>query len=162
MAGTRSLQQMAEGRLIGQLTDAATGYQASANFSCGGSFPIDIRSMTGYGDFTSTKTPIMSPPVITRWDAPSGEVSGRITFPVPEGKHEVLEELVKDCQLATFGYGGENILDDSIRSAGKLESSEFSTSFNPYNYGIVDAFAQALLSGIARREVSGESTNEQH
>jgi hypothetical protein len=156
MAGTRSLQQMAEGRLIGQLTDAATGYQASANFSYGGSFPIDIRSMTGYGDFTSTKTPIMSPPVITRWDAPSGEVSGRITFPVPR------ESMKSSKNLLRIANCGEDILDDSIRSAGKRESSEFSTSFNPYNYGIVDAFAQALLSGIARREVSGESTNEQH
>jgi hypothetical protein len=117
MAGTRSLQQMAEGRLIGQLTDAVIGYQATANFFCDGLVPIDIRSTTRYGDFTSTKTPIMSPPVITRWDA-KRDLSSKITFPVPEGKQEVLEELANDCQPATFGYGGENILDDCARSAG--------------------------------------------
>jgi hypothetical protein len=44
---------MAEGRLIAQLTDAVTGYQATANFSCGGSLPIDVRNATLYGDFTS-------------------------------------------------------------------------------------------------------------
>ena len=124
---------MAEGRLIGQLTDAVTGYHATAKFSCGGSVPIDIRSTTRYRDFTSTKTPITSPPVIIRWHAPSGDVSGKITFPVPKGKQEVLEELVKDCQPATYGCGGEDILDDRIRSSGKPESSEFSTNFNPYD-----------------------------
>jgi hypothetical protein len=162
MAGTCSLQQVAEGRLIGRLTDAVTGYQATACFSYGGLVPIEIRSTTCYGDFTSTKTPITSPPVIIRWDAPSGDVYGKITFPVPEGKQKVLEELAKDCQPATFGYGSEHILDDRIRSAGKLESSEFSTNFNPYAYGIVDAVAQALLPGIAMTELSGENTNEQH
>lgn len=162
MAGTRSLQQIVEGRLLGQLTDAVTGYQATANFSCSGLVPIDVRSTTRYGDFTSTKTPITSPPVTLRWDAPTGDVSGKITFPVPDGKQKILEQLVKDCQPATFGYGGENILDHRIRSAGKLEASEFSTSFNPYDYGIVDAIAQALLPGIARPQLSGENTNEQH
>jgi hypothetical protein len=162
MSGSRSLQQVAERQLFSRLTDAVTGYQATANFSFGGSIPIDIRSTTRYGDFTSTKTAITSPPVIVRWDAPNGDLSGKITFPVPSEKASVLEGLVKDCQPATFGYGGENVLDERIRKAGKLEASEFSTSFNPYDYGIVDAVSQALLPGIARPKLEGGNTNEEN
>jgi hypothetical protein len=60
------------------------------------------------------------------------DLSGKITFSVPEGKQEVLEELANDYQPATFGYGSEGILDDRIRSSGKPESSEYSMNFNPY------------------------------
>ena len=56
MSGPRSLQATAHERLLDQLTEAVTGYQATANFSWGGSVPVDVRSTARYGDFTSTKT----------------------------------------------------------------------------------------------------------
>jgi hypothetical protein len=99
MAGTRSLQQMAEGRLIGQLTDAVIRYQATASFSCDGFVPIDIRSTTLYGDFTSTKTPIMSPPVITRWDAPSGTYPARSHFLFPKESRKFSNNLLMTANL---------------------------------------------------------------
>lgn len=44
-----------------------------------------------------------------------------------------------------------------------MEASEFSTSFCPYDYGIVDAVAQALLPGIARPDVlTGENSSPEH
>ncbi|TVY39200.1 hypothetical protein LSUB1_G003079 [Lachnellula subtilissima] len=152
MSGAKSLLEAAEDKVIEQLSDAIRGYNSTAAFSCGGTVPIDIRSTTRYGDFTSAKIPITSPPVTIRWDDQAGDVAGKIQFPVPSGKEDVLEKLVKSCQPATFGFGGGNVLDERIRKAGKLEASEFSTSFNPYDYGIVDAVAQALLPGIARPE----------
>ena len=54
------------------------------------------------------------------------------------------------------------MLDESIRKAGKLEASDFSTSFNPYDYGIVNAAAQALLPGIVRPKLERENTSEEH
>ena len=36
MPGPRSLQHIAGEQLINRLTDAVSGYQATANFSCGG------------------------------------------------------------------------------------------------------------------------------
>jgi hypothetical protein len=196
MAAVRSLQAMAEEKLLNQLSEAVEGYEATANFSCGGSVPVDVRSTTRYGDFTSRKTPVWPSqaapicltsrlaiislkqtsrvnvecrshlhltPVIVRWDSLNGDVSGKISFPVATGKEASLQQLVKDCQPATFGFGGENVLDEEIRKAGKLEATEFSTSFSPYDYGIVDAVAQALLPGIARPEVlTGENTSEEH
>jgi hypothetical protein len=145
MSTVRSLQAVAEDRLIGQLTDAVNGYEATANFSCGGSVPIDIRSTTRYGDFTSSKTPITSPPVIVRWDSVGGDVSGKLSFPVAPEKKQNLQRLVEDCQPATFGLDGENVYDERIRKAGKLEATEFSTSFSPYDYGIVDAVVSHSL-----------------
>lgn len=99
MAGTRSLQQMAEGRLIGQLTDAVIGYQATDNFSCDRFVPIDIRSTTRYRDFTSTKTPITSPPVIIRWGAPRGTYPARSHFLFPKESRKFSKNLLMTTNL---------------------------------------------------------------
>ncbi|TVY47844.1 hypothetical protein LOCC1_G002936 [Lachnellula occidentalis] len=165
MPGAKSLLETAEDKVMQQLSKAIEGYNSTAAFSCGGTVPIDIRSTTRYGDFTSAKTPITSPPVTIRWDDQNGNVTGKIQFPVLPGKEAALEKLVKSCQPATFGFGGGNVLDEKIRKAGKLDVSEFSTSFNPYDYGVVDAVAQALLPGIARPEgvdKVGNGANSQH
>jgi len=90
---------MAEGRLIGQLTDAVIGYQATDNFSCDGFVPIDICSTTRYGDFTSTKTPITSPPVIIRWDAPSGTYPARSHFLFPKESRKFSKNLLMTSNL---------------------------------------------------------------
>ena len=66
-----------------------------------------------------------------------------------DGKEKVLQ-LVKDCQPTTFGFGGEDVLDEKTRKAGKLEVRQFSMSFNPYDFSIVDTVAQSLLLGIVR------------
>lgn len=150
MSGVRSLQTVAENALIDQLIDDVHGYQAKANFSCGGSVPVDIRSTTRYGNFGSTRTPITSPPVTVRWDAKDGEVSGKLSFPMASAEDPKLQQLLKDCRPATSGHGGENIDDENVQKAAKLEATEFSTTFNPNDCGIVDAVAQALLPGIAR------------
>lgn len=90
-------------------------------------------------------------------------MSGKISFPGETEKKTSLQQLVQDCKPATFGFGGQNVLDEEIRKAGKLEATEFSTSFNPYDYGIVDAVAQALLPGIARPDVlTGDNTSPEH
>ncbi|KAH6680481.1 hypothetical protein B0J14DRAFT_648860 [Halenospora varia] len=164
-SGSKSLAAIAEEHLMTQLEDAVAGYNAAANFCCGGSIPIAAPNSTAsrrYGDFTSTLSPITSPPVIIRWDDKNGDLGGKISFPVPEGKESVLEKLVKDCNPATFGYGGENVLDEKIRKAGVLEATEFSTNFNPYDYGMVDAVAKALLPGIARPNEEGKDGSEEN
>jgi hypothetical protein len=53
-----------------------------------------------------------------------------------------LDELVQDCRR-----DGENVFDENIRKAGVLDAASFSTYFNPYDFGIVDAVAQELLPG---------------
>jgi hypothetical protein len=74
----------------------------------------------------------------------------KITFPISNSKEEVLEQLVKDYKPALFRLGGKDILDETIRKIGKLESSEFLTSFNPCDFSIMDAIVQAFLPSIVR------------
>jgi hypothetical protein len=54
--------------------------------------------------------------------------------------------LVGDCQPATFGRGQQDILDESYRKAGKLDPTQFSTNFCPYEAGIIDAVTTMLLN----------------
>jgi hypothetical protein len=77
---------------------------------------------------------------------------------VSNGKEEVLEQPVKDCKPPTFGLDGKDVLDETIRKADKLKSSGFSTSFNPDDFGIVDAIVQALLPSIVRPEGKASHT----
>ena len=78
------------------------------------------------------------------------------------GSKEKVLQLVKDCQPATFGFGGEDVFDEKIRKAGKLEAGQFSTSFNPYDFGIVDTVAQALLPGIIRPAFQDKNISTEH
>lgn len=73
-----------------------------------------------------------------------------------------LEGLLKACAPATFGKKGDEVLDESYRKAVKLDSNQFSTSFNPYEVGIIDAIAQSLLPGIVRPFSDGNSKHEEH
>jgi hypothetical protein len=61
---------------------------------------------------------------------------------VRDSKEKVLQQLVEYCQPATFGLESKDVLNEKIRKAGKLEASQFSTSFNPYDFGIVDTGAR--------------------
>ena len=63
---------------------------------------------------------------------------------------------MRDCAPATFGVGGEEVLDETYRKAVKLDARQFPTSFNPYDVGIVDAISQVLLPGIAEPFADGK------
>jgi hypothetical protein len=104
-----------------------------------------------YGDFTSTKAPVPCSSIVIRWK--KGGLSKNTTFDsrsINRPWENTLQELVQDCEPATFGFDGKDVLDEKIRKAGKLEACDFSTNFNPYDYGIVDAVSQELLPGIMR------------
>lgn len=61
-----------------------------------------------------------------------------------DGPSGDFEHLLQACQPASFGRGGEAVLDDKYRKAGKLDRSEFATNFCPYESGIVDVVTQLL------------------
>ncbi|ERF68495.1 hypothetical protein EPUS_05634 [Endocarpon pusillum Z07020] len=137
-------------RLLAQLDKAMTHYQLTNSFSCGGS--LEVRLGTHYSDFTITKKPVMCFRPIVFWC--KGSVSKHTTidcsWTTSRNWENSLDELVQDCSPATFGCDGENIFDEKIRKAGVLDAASFSTNFNPYDFGIVDAVAQELLPGLAR------------
>ena len=57
----------------------------------------------------------------------------------------MFKQLLKDCQPASFGRGGEDVMDETYRKARKLDEAAFCTNFDPYALGIVETAAQALV-----------------
>lgn len=90
-----------------------------------------------------------SSPVILRWDSSNdSNLTSKLVFPLEPNTSGNLEQLVKDCQPATFGYKGKDIYDETYRKASKLDASAFSSTLNPYELGIIDAIAQVLLPSV--------------
>ncbi len=92
-----------------------------------------------------------------------GKAIRKITLPIESRTRgtAAIEELLKTCTPATFGKKGKEVLDASYRKAIKLDSDQFSTTFNPYEVGIIDAISQSLLPGIARPFSQGASQYEE-
>jgi len=65
-----------------------------------------------------------------------------------------LLKLIQDCQPASFGYKGEDVLDTSYRKATKMDRSAFSVDFCPYELGIVDTITQVLLPNAAEGRIA--------
>lgn len=137
------LEQISEGRGLELLSSAVQGEQATATFACGGSIKIG-------DDNTSTDKDgqLLSPPVVLRWDNCDKTATHRVQLPHPRGQGQELDRLVRGCQPATFGLNGADVLDESYRKASKLDNTDFSTNFNPYDYGIVDTIAQILFPSM--------------
>ena len=90
-----------------------------------------------------------SSPVILRWDSSNdSNLISKLIFPLEPNTSGNLEQLIKDCQPATFGYKGKDIYDETYRKASKLDASAFSSTLNPYELGIIDAIAQVLLPSV--------------
>jgi len=144
-------------QLLPLLDQAITHYETSSSFSCSGSIErlhggMSMMNGTHYGDFTSNKKAIKCVPINVRWDGKGGAFK-KFTFdsaPIYRLNEPTLEDLVEDCEPATFGFNGKDVLDEAVRKAGKLEAYKFSTNFNPYDYGIVNMVAGELLPGIVR------------
>lgn len=90
-----------------------------------------------------------APPVIIRWDNAQATVTHRLELPHHKGKEAGgLEEILQDCQPATFGLQGADVLDESYRKASKLDETRFSTNFSPYENGIIDTISQILFPSL--------------
>ncbi|KAL2046621.1 hypothetical protein ABVK25_011702 [Lepraria finkii] len=134
-------------------------------FCCGGSTPIVADDDSRFDCGTTDKKQLTSPPVILRWDLPSGKAIRKLTLPpIVKGEEgqTAIKELLQDCSPATFGKNGEEVLDEAYRKAAKLDSSQFSTNFNPHDVGIIDVITQTLLPGIAKPFPDTESIWEEH
>lgn len=90
--------------------------------------------------------------VVLRWDSPGGRAVRKLVLPVgedPKGR-AALKKLLQDCAPATFGKDGVDVLDESYRKAAKLDNSQFSTTCNSHDVGIIDVIAQTVLPGYRR------------
>ncbi|CZR36058.1 uncharacterized protein FPRO_03682 [Fusarium proliferatum ET1] len=84
--------------------------------------------------------------VTIRWD--TKDQGHTRTLKLPLGNDPVARDgfntLLADCQPATFGVGSQEVLDEEYRKAGKMNTEDFCTNFNPYEHGIVDTINQVL------------------
>lgn len=157
----KSLAKMAESKILKDLSASLETHARSATFACGGSVSFKTvvdettqettkdapqqESVASASNYDKDKpSPSTSDNVQIRF-GPSGE-GFTVTFGEdgPSSKED-FDHLLKACQPAFFGRGGEAVLDEEYRKAGKLDRSQFATSFCPYESGIVDVVTQLLI-----------------
>jgi hypothetical protein len=90
-------------------------------------------------------------PVTIRWD--SAASIEKIVLPLASEEmaeeHSLIAQLVSGTQPASFGFKGQDVVDESYRKASKLDKAAFSTDFCPYESGIIDVIGQALVPKVA-------------
>lgn len=151
--------------LENQLLRSFQNVQSGMVFACGGKVPIPIANDTARGSSTIGDVDTTCQPVILRWDPQSQDVRARVCklqFPLDCSETATvnnLQQLFEDVQPATFGYQGQDVLDESYRKASKLDPSHFDCTFNPYEMGIIDEVAQILLPGFKRKTNSNNNGN---
>jgi antitoxin (DNA-binding transcriptional repressor) of toxin-antitoxin stability system len=134
-------------------------YLSSSTFACGGSVEIcspgvSAAKITGatkdtpeseFSDLSSIE------PVTIRWDSTSS--IEKLILPLTAGdmtkELSPVAKLVAGTQPASFGFQSQDIVDETYRKASKLDASAFSTSFCPYETGIIDIIGQALVSKLS-------------
>lgn len=126
-------QSPGEKYLLWDIIDAVQGFEARANYACGGKISIN-HGERNIGDFGATHRPITCPPITLRWDM--GGITKKIQFPPTEATQELytsaLAELVNDCAPASFGRHGKDVYDEGYRKATKRKK----LSFPPSSLGI--------------------------
>lgn len=138
-----SLQEGSWEETCDQVRDFFEERAALASFVCGGEIPIG----------TSTSVSASSPPVQIVWwtgEQPVGD--RRLILPLdgaaPESSPERLSRLVADCEPASFGRGQEDVLDPAYRNAGKLDPTQFLTSFHLADFNIIESVEKILLPNV--------------
>lgn len=139
-AGRTPLGQVAFKRACQQLTDFISGQKASATFACGGA--VSIGEELPPGTFN------ISPPVRLSWTAKDVPGEHKLVLPVNATNATDAEQVLKllsACDIASFGKGHKDVVDPEYRKAGKLDPSQFLSSFHPANFNILDDVEQLLL-----------------
>jgi hypothetical protein len=138
--------------LFQELQESVENETVACTFACGGNIPIVSSLPDAVEDADGEKLRARSClPIDLRWDS-SDETAlssqTKVTFPLEPSTEKNLVQLIKDMAPATFGLGSEHVYDESYRKATKLDQTGFSSSFSPYELGIVDTIAQTLLPSL--------------
>ena len=76
---------------------------------------------------------------------PSTLTCSRVNF--SNASEAELEHLARACDPATFGVNQKDVLDESYRKAGKIDTENFSAKFNLERSGLIDVVRFELLEG---------------
>ncbi|KAK5114956.1 hypothetical protein LTR85_009994 [Meristemomyces frigidus] len=142
--GASSLAKMAQEKVLAALSSSITTQARSATFACGGSIHIKGEGSNG-SDTAHTDA------VQVRF----GEHDRGVTATFPRNAVDSsavdsspLQKLLAACVPASFGRGGDEVMDEDYRKAGKLDPSDFATTFCPYRASIIDVVSQLLLPNV--------------
>ena len=124
---------------LDELQDAITSHRAA--FCCGGAVQVVPGQDDHFEQLSPKGEPCESPSVVLRWDVPNDTAVRKLKLPPDSGTETAwtVDDLLKDCSPATFGRQGVDVIDENYRKAAKLDNTQFATSFNPYEFGIVDS-----------------------
>ena len=152
MFDTESSSSSATDNATESIMQALSQAMRDSAFACGGevkikqSFP-EPNDKGGRTDVEKSGDAATAEPVTIRWD--SSQSIEKVTLPTQfnstSGAGKSVMKLVEDTTPASFGYQGEDFIDETYRKASKLDPTAFSTNFNPYEAGIIDIIAQTLL-----------------
>lgn len=140
--------------LVQQLLRSFQNGQSGMVFACGGKVPIPVENDMAQQSSAVVNTPTPYPPVTLRWDPSSKTVPAvdcKLQFPLDHSDDATvhnLQQLLDDMQPATFGFQGQDVLDESYRKASKLDPARFACTFNPHELGIIDDVSRILLPGF--------------
>lgn len=128
------------------LEESIANEKAAASFVCGGTIPV---KETDIGPAISHSTS----PVHIFWAAKDDIEARKLILPlesspISDSSAARLNQLVADCEPASFGRGKKDVIDPSYRKAGKLDPHRFASSFHPADFGIIEQIEQILLPAV--------------
>lgn len=115
---------------------------SKASFACGGS--IIVKKDSTAKDKAKAQS---SGPINLFWASPKDEEIHRLAFPAQSTGSSV-SQLANDCTVASFGRGGEDVVDTDYRRAGKLDTTHLASNFHPTEFGILENIEQILLPAM--------------
>lgn len=126
-------------KVCSQLEKTIVDEKNSSAFVCGGTIPIKDEAAK-----LKSQIPKPSNPVTIFWESKDGSHAKKLVLPLKDSKDDSLRQLVADCEPASFGRGQEDVMDPEYRKAGKLEPSQFATSFHFMDFGLHEIIENIL------------------
>jgi hypothetical protein len=65
-----------------------------------------------------------------------------------------LQQLSQACDPATFGLGGEDVRDETVRKAQKLDVLHFAPKFSPVESGLTRIIHEDLFKGLHEQKTT--------
>jgi hypothetical protein len=132
-------------KIYRQLQDLIEKESSEASFACGGSISIS-KSATAKAKAQAQS----SAPINLFWKSGTDEAVHTLTLP-ESSTESYVEQLAKDCIVASFGRGGKNVIDTAYRQAGKLDTTQFASTFHPADFGVLENIEQILVPDMGKK-----------
>jgi hypothetical protein len=149
LLGTPSLVDLAQDNIVEEIISHVKQIDDGATFAIGGNLSIkdEGHGVSSDGGLSASKVQIC----FGEHDSQQHKVVLPLSTNSDDTQSSALAKLLAACTPASFGRDGKDIIDESYRKAGKLDTTKFVTDFCPYSTGIVDTITQAFTSNVVNR-----------